>query len=100
MLVADASSACRSRPPREHRKADLAIGGAFFGGGAGVGAGGYGRTNEGKIIAEAFRDNYNEVVRAVRNDPSLIRNVGTLKGRSAAGGSTKAGAATAKGTCC
>jgi hypothetical protein len=55
-------------------------------------AGGYGNTNEGKIIAAAFMDNYNNVVKVVRNDPSLQRSVGTLKAEAAAGGSTKAGA--------
>ena len=49
-------------------------------------AGGYGNTNEGKIIAAAFMDNYNKVVGVVRGDPSLQRNVGTLKQEAAAGG--------------
>ena len=35
-------------------------------------------TNEGKVIAASFADNYNGIVRAVRNDPSLQRDVGTL----------------------
>ena len=69
----------------------------MFGGGVGAAAGGYGHTNEGKIIAAAFMDNYNEVVRAVRNDPSLQRNVGTLKAEAAAGGATKAGAVFSEG---
>ena len=55
-------------------------------------AGGYGNTNEGKIIAAAFMDNYNNIVGVVRGDPSLQRNVGTLKEEAAAGGKTKAGA--------
>ena len=58
---------------------------------AGAG-GGYGNTNEGKIIAAAFMDNYNSVVKVVRNDPSLVRNVGTLKQEAAAGGTAQAGA--------
>jgi len=37
-------------------------------------------------------DNYNGVVKVVRSDPSLQRNVGTLKQEAAAGGSTRAGA--------
>ena len=37
-------------------------------------------------------DNYNNVVKVVRNDPSLQRNVGTLKQEAAAGGAKKAGA--------
>ena len=52
----------------------------------GAAAGGYGNTNEGKIIAAAFMDNYNNVVRVVRNDPSLVRNVGTLRQEASAGG--------------
>jgi hypothetical protein len=74
------------------RKADLHLGAGFFGGGGGASAGGYGNTNEGKIVAAAFMDNYNKVVTTVRNDPSLVRNVGTLKQEAAAGGTRKAGA--------
>ena len=65
----------------------------LFGGGGGASAGGYGNTNEGKIIAAAFMDNYNNVVKVVRNDSSLQRNVGSLKEEAAAGGKTRAGAA-------
>jgi hypothetical protein len=72
------------------RKADLRAGGALFTGGFGAAAGGYGNTNEGKIIAAAFMDNYNKVVQAVRDDPSLQRNVG--RWQEAAAGGTKGGA--------
>lgn len=64
----------------------------MFGGGGGVSAGGYGNTNEGKIIAAAFMDNYNGIVTAVNGDPSLQRSVGSLKEEAAKGGATKAGA--------
>jgi hypothetical protein len=64
----------------------------LFGGGGGAGAGGYGNTNEGKIIAAALMDNYNNVVKVVRNDASLQRNVGSLKEEAAAGGKTNAAA--------
>jgi hypothetical protein len=37
-------------------------------------------------------DNYYSVIKVVRNDPSLQRNVATLKQEAAAGGATKAGA--------
>jgi hypothetical protein len=73
------------------KKADLRLGGALFGGGGGAAAGGYGNTNEGKIIAAAFMDNYNNVVKVVRNDPSLQRNVGSLKEEAAAGAKAHAG---------
>ena len=42
-------------------------------------------------------DNYNNVVKVVRNDPSLQRNVGTLKQEAAAGGAKKAGAVFSEG---
>ena len=97
MLVADARSGVqvaaaegstkkadlsRARPVRRRR------------GGA---AGGYGNTNEGKIIAAAFMDNYNNIVEVVRGDQSLQRNVGTLKQEAAGGGTTKAGAVFSEG---
>jgi hypothetical protein len=83
MLVADARSGVQvAAAEGSTRKADLGIGGGLFG----VAAGGYGNTNEGKIIAAALMDNYNNVVQVVRNDPSLQREVGTLKQEAAAGG--------------
>jgi hypothetical protein len=93
MLVADARSGVQvAAAEGSTKKADLRLGGALFGGGGGGGLGGYGNTNEGKIIAAAYMDNYNNIVRVVRNDPSLQRNVGSLKEEAAKGGSTKAGA--------
>jgi hypothetical protein len=98
MLVADARSGVQvSAAEGSTKKADLRLGGLFFGGGVGAAAGGYGNTNEGKIIAAALMDNYNNIVRTVRNDPSLQRNVGTLKQEAAAGGAKKAGAVFAEG---
>ncbi|HWN06898.1 MAG TPA: CsgG/HfaB family protein [Steroidobacteraceae bacterium] len=93
MLVADSRSGVQvAAAEGSTKKADLALGVGLFGGGAGGGVGGYGNTNEGKIIASSFADNYNNVVRVVRNDPSLQRDVGSLTQEAAAGGSTKAGA--------
>ena len=40
--------------------------------------GGYTHTNEGKVIAASLMDNYNNVVKSVRNQPSLQRDVGSL----------------------
>ena len=98
MLVADARSGVQvSAAEGSTKKADLRLGGALFGGGAGAAGGGYGNTNEGKIIAAAFMDNYNKVVRVIRDDPSLQRNVGTLKQEAAAGGAKKAGAVFSEG---
>ena len=87
MLVADARSGVQvAAAEGSTRKADIRAGGLLFGGGAGGAVGGYGNTNEGKIIAAALMDNYNNVVKTVRNDPALVRNVGTLKQEAAAGG--------------
>jgi len=98
MLVADARSGVQvSAAEGSTRKADLRLGGLLFGGGAGAAGGGYGNTNEGKIIAAAFMDNYNKVVRVIRDDPSLQRNVGTLKQEAASGGAKKAGAVFSEG---
>ena len=92
MLVADARSGVQvAAAEGSTKKADLNVGGALFGGSGGAAAGGYGNTNEGKIIAAAFMDNFNKIVGVVRDDPSLVRKVGTLKQEAAAGGATKAG---------
>jgi hypothetical protein len=93
MLLADTRSSVQvAAAEGSTRKADLRLGAGLFGGGFGAAGGGYGNTNEGKIIASAFMNNYNELVLAVRNDPSLQRNVGSLKDEAAKGGTTKAGA--------
>ena len=93
MLVADSRSGVQvAAAEGSTKKADLRLGAGLFGGGMAAAGGGYGNTNEGKIIAAAFMDNYNNVVSVVRNDASLQRNVGTLKQEAAAGGTKKAGA--------
>ena len=98
MLVADSRSGVQvAAAEGSTRKADIKLGGALFGGGMGGALGGYGNTNEGKIIAAAFLDNYNGIVGALRGDPSLQRNVGTLSQEAAAGGQVKAGAVFAEG---
>jgi hypothetical protein len=83
MLLADARSSLQVAAAEGNAsKADFRLGGLLAGagaGGAGAAAlGGYANTNEGKIIAASFADNYNGIVRAVRGNASLQRNVGTL----------------------
>ncbi len=93
MLVADARSGVQvAAAEGSTKKADMRLGAGLFGGGGGAAGGGYGNTNEGKIVAAAFMDNFNKIVDAVRDDPSLQRNVGTLKQEAAGGGTRKAGA--------
>ena len=77
------AAACRSRRPRAApRRPTCAWAARCSAAASAAAAGGYGNTNEGKIIAAAFMDNYNNVVRSVRSDPSLQRNVGTLQAGS------------------
>lgn len=92
MLLADARSSIQvAAAEGSAKKADFRLGGLLGGAGVAVaGLGGYERTAEGKIIAASFADNYNGIVRAVRGNPSLQRNVGTLD--KEAGTVAKAGA--------
>jgi curli biogenesis system outer membrane secretion channel CsgG len=91
MLVTDARSGVQvASAEGNSRKADLNLGTALFGGGAAGAFGGYTKTNEGKVIAASLADNYNNIVRSVRNQPSLQRDVGTLA--EEAGKKTKGGA--------
>jgi len=93
MLLADSRTTVQvAAAEGSTRKADMRLGAGLFGGGVGGAGGGYGNTNEGKIIAAAFMDNYNGIVKAVRGDPTLQRTVGTLVQEAASGGATKAGA--------
>jgi hypothetical protein len=90
MLVADARSGLQvAAAEGSSKKADLSIGILGAGGGLAGAAGGYGSTNEGKVIAASLLDNYNNIVTAVRNDPNLQRDVGTLAAE--AGKKTQAG---------
>jgi curli biogenesis system outer membrane secretion channel CsgG len=92
MLVADSRSGVQvAAAEGSSKKADLRLGALVIGGGAAGGVGGYGNTNEGKIVAASFADNYNNIVRVIRNDPNLQRDVGSLAQEAAAGGSTRAG---------
>jgi len=80
LLVSDARSGVQvASGEGSTRKADLNLGVGLVGGSAGGNVGGYGNSNEGKIIAASFLDNYNKIVQVVVNDPSLQRNVGSLK---------------------
>jgi len=74
-------------------KADFNIGGALFGGGGGAAMGGYSNTNEGKVIVASFIDNWNNIVRAIRNNPSLIQAKAGVASQQNAAGSVQANAA-------
>jgi len=95
MLVADARSSIQvAAAEGSARKADFRLGGLFGAAGSGaaggIGLGGYENTNEGKVLAASFADNYNGIVRAVRGNPGLHRQTASLQGAEA-GAPTKAG---------
>lgn len=90
MLLADSRSGVQvAAAEGSARKADFRLGGLLSVGGVGGALGGYQNTNEGKVIAASLADNYNGIVRAVRSNPSLQREVGTLS--QEAGARPKAG---------
>lgn len=57
------------------RTSDISLAGIGFFGTAAAGLGGYTNTNEGKVIAKSFLDNFNRIVVEVRNNPDLRRDV-------------------------
>ncbi|MET0498809.1 MAG: CsgG/HfaB family protein [Steroidobacteraceae bacterium] len=90
MLVADARSGVQvAAAEGSAKKADLKLGVGLLGSSAAGAAGGYAKTNEGKLIAASLMDNYNNIVMSVRGNPSLQREVGSLAdeaGRKIKGG--------------
>ncbi len=74
------------------QKTDFNIGAALFGGSGGAALGGYTSTAEGKIVAASFLDNWNKIVLAVRDNPSLIQARSGAANQANASASTKAGA--------
>ncbi len=74
MLVADTRSSLQVASAQgSAKKTDFGLGGILGGGGGGLGLGAYENTAEGKVIAASFLDNWNNIVRAVRNSPQLVR---------------------------
>jgi curli biogenesis system outer membrane secretion channel CsgG len=91
MLVTDSRSGVQvAAAEGSARKADLRLGVGLLRGDHAVGVGGYANTNEGKMLTASLMDNYNNVVRTVRGNPSLQRDVGTLAEEAAK--KTKGGA--------
>ncbi|MEY4883353.1 MAG: hypothetical protein RIS34_1207 [Pseudomonadota bacterium] len=77
------------------QKTDFNVGAVLFGGGGGAALGGYTSTAEGKIVSASFLDNWNKIVLAIRNNPSLIQAKGGAANQANAAGSVKAGAGNA-----
>mgnify|MGYP001168049580 CR=1 FL=1 len=63
-----------------YKKADWAFGGVL----GAIGGGAYTSTDEGKIVAAALLDNYNNIVRDVRSNPSLLVSTSAVAQQNAA----------------
>jgi len=79
------------------KNTDFGMWGGLFGGNAGGGLGGYTNTAEGKVLAAAFADAYNQLVKAVRNykAQTVQGGLGTGGTLGVQGGSTPASLAPA-----
>jgi hypothetical protein len=72
LLVADIRSGVQvAAATGQAKKTDFGLG-AIGVLGVGFGVGGYTSTDEGKILAASFRDNYNVIVQSIRTNPSLM----------------------------
>jgi len=91
MLLADTRSSLQVAAAQGMaKKTDFSLGGLGFGGGAVGALGAYENTAEGKVVAAGFLDNWNNIVRSIRNNPQLARTQIDLKSES--GKPAKAGA--------
>ena len=89
LLLADARSGIQVAAAQGNvEKADWGVGG-FLGG---VGAGAYTNTPEGKVVAAALLDNYNNIVKAIRSQPSLVAPTAGAASQNNAAQSVKANA--------
>lgn len=74
MLLADTRSSLQVASAQgSAKKTDFKLGGLIGGGGGALGLGAYENTAEGKVIAASFLDNWNNIVRSVRDSPQLAR---------------------------
>jgi hypothetical protein len=82
LLVADLRSGIQvAASEGKAKKTDFGVGGLGVLG-LGVAAGGYSSTDEGKLIAASFRDNYNIVVQSIRSNPALLARAAAPKAGS------------------
>lgn len=95
MLLVDSRSGIQVAAAQGSAEArDFAIGGALLGGISAAG-GGYSNTNEGKVIVASFLDNWNNIVRNIRNNPSLVQARAGVASQQNAAASVKANAGAA-----
>ena len=74
ILIADTRSGVQvAAAEGKAKKTDFSLGALGIGGGALAGAGAYTNTNEGKVVAASFLDNFNKVVTSMMNDPEIAK---------------------------
>ena len=74
ILVSDTRSGVQvAAAEGKAKKSDFSLGAIGVGGGMLAGGGGYTNTNEGKVVAASFLDNFNKVVESMKNDPELAK---------------------------
>ena len=92
LIIADVRSSLQvAAAEGKATKTDFDIGGWGWTGAAFGAANGYTNTPEGKVIAASLLDNWNNIVRTIRDNPSLIKTH-SESGDVNAGNSTRAGA--------
>jgi len=92
LIIADVRSSIQvAAAEGKATKTDFDIGGWGWTGAAFGAANGYTNTPEGKVIAASLLDNWNNIVRTIRDNPSLIKTH-SESGDVNAGNSTRAGA--------
>jgi curli biogenesis system outer membrane secretion channel CsgG len=75
LLIADVRSSIQvASAEGKASKMNFSLGGWGWGGLGWAAGGGYSKTPEGKLIAASLLDNYNKIVVAIRDKPSLIRS--------------------------
>ncbi|MDQ6640554.1 MAG: CsgG/HfaB family protein [Pseudomonadota bacterium] len=95
MLLVDSRSGIQVASAQgSAQKTDFAVGGALLGNIAAAG-GGYSNTPEGKVIVASFMDNWNNIVRNIRNNPSLVQARGGVASQQNAAASVRANAGAA-----
>lgn len=73
ILVADVRTTVQvAAAEGKAKKTDFSLGMFGWAGGAFAGGGAYTSTAEGKIIAASFMDNYNTIVKQLREDPAMV----------------------------
>jgi len=98
LLVADVRSGIQvAAAEGMAKKTDFGISGWNWGGAGYQSLGGYTNTPEGKMVAASLLDNYNKIVQAVRNLPSLVKTSSAASVVNA-GNSTRSGVPVAPGT--